>query len=164
MTHTPFADMAGTTSRAWKPRWCKRVTGTWLTAPSSSSSSKDRPRPDRAGKQKRPAKAALPSMSGRAGPKQGAKTRRKWLLRKVPAETCSGYATHLSLGGHVVLLAPDTVLYLDAEPTLGSRQSSEQGAEQSPAQANSLCSSPLALLVHSSHFPATRFLWFHDAF
>ena len=161
--------MAGTTSRAWKPRWCKRVTGTWLTAPSSSSSSssskeRPRPRPDRAGKQKRPAKAALPSMSGRAGPKQGAKTRRKWLLRKVPAETCSGYATHLSLGGHVVLLAPDTVLYLDAEPTLGSRQSSEQGAEQSPAQANSLCSSPLALLVHSSHFPATRFSWFHDAF
>lgn len=110
-----------------------------------------------AGKQKRPAMAALPSMSGCAGPKQGAKTRRKWPLREVPVGTCSGYATHLSLGGHVVLLAPDTVLYLDAEPALGSRQSSEQGAERSPAQTNSLCSSPLTLLAH---FPATCFIPF----
>ncbi|CEI64033.1 unnamed protein product [Fusarium venenatum] len=70
-----------------------------------------------------------------------------WSRRtKTMCKDTPGYATHLSLGGHVVLLAPDTVLYLDAEPTLGSRQSSEQGAERSPAQANSLCSSPLTLL------------------
>ncbi|KAH6960958.1 hypothetical protein DER45DRAFT_559465 [Fusarium avenaceum] len=68
-------------------------------------------------------------------------------MREVPVETCSGYATHLSLGGHVVLLAPDTVLYLGAEPTLGSRQSSGRGAQRSPAQTYSLCPSPLALLV-----------------
>lgn len=144
--HTPFADMAGTTSRARSPVGVNGDSRQRLVA--------ERERPGRAGKQKRPVMAALPSMSGRAGPKQCAKTRRKWPSREVPVETCSGYATHLSLGGHVVLLAPDTVLYLDAEPTLGSRQSSEQGAERSPAQAKSLCSSPLALLAC---FPATWF-------
>ncbi|EYB30690.1 hypothetical protein FG05_00384 [Fusarium graminearum] len=120
--HTPFADMAGTTSRARSPVGVNGDSRQRLVAE----------RETRAGKQKRPVMAALPSMSGRAGPKQCAKTRR----------------------GHVVLLAPDTVLYLDAEPTLGSRQSSEQGAERSPAQAKSLCSSPLALLAC---FPATWF-------
>jgi hypothetical protein len=132
MTHTSSAGMAGTTSRA-------KSLGVIGVAT-------DRHRQKERDKQKRPAQAALPNLFGRAGPKQGAKASRKWPMGEVPVETYSGYATHLSLGGHVVLLAADTVLYLDAEPTLGSRQNSEQGAERPPAQIHSLCPSPLALL------------------
>lgn len=109
MTHTSSAGMAGTTSRA-------RSLGVIGVAT-------DRHRQKERDKQKRPAQTALPNLFGRAGPKQGAKASRKWLMGEVPVETYSGYATHLSLGGNVVLLAADTVLYLDAEPTLGSRQS-----------------------------------------
>ncbi|KAH7273960.1 hypothetical protein B0J15DRAFT_115438 [Fusarium solani] len=91
-----------------------------------------------------PARAGLPGLSGlcapfgRAGPKQGAEARRKWPTREVPAETSSGYATHLSLGGHVVLLASDTVLYLGAEQALGSRQSPE-GELSVPPPTQTLC-------------------------